>query len=62
MSSIIDKVKTVTKTGKIRDYTWNMVMWGSFSTTVRAPDRRDEITNRVQPGGSLSFYANADSE
>ena len=62
MTSIIDKVKSVTQTGKLRDYAWNMVMWGSFSSTVQAPDRKDEITNKVQPGGSLQFYANADSD
>ena len=62
MSSIIKQVKTVTEKGKFRDYAWNMVMWASFSTTVQAPDRLDEIINRVQPGGSLQFYANADSD
>jgi hypothetical protein len=39
-----------------------MVLWGSFSTTIQAPDRYDEITKRIQPGGSLEFYANADSD
>ena len=37
-------------------------MWGSFSTKVQAPDREDEITKRTQPGGSLQFYVNADSD
>ena len=62
MTAIIKQMTTMTDKGKLRDFAWNTVLWGSFSTTVQAPDRYDEITKRTQPGGSLEFYANADSD
>lgn len=62
MNAVIKRLQTMTTKGRFRDFGWNMVLLGSFSTTVQAPDRWDSIFKRNQPGGSLQFYANADSD
>lgn len=62
MVSMINQLTMMTDKGKLRDFSWNMVMWGSFSATVIAPDYTDEITGKKNPGGSLTMYAEADSD
>jgi len=39
-----------------------MVLWSSYSSIIRAPDVVDAQTGEVLPGGSLQFYAEADSD
>jgi len=60
MGAIKDQLKQVTDKGKRRDFSWNMVMWSSYSSLIQAPDAEDAKGN-VIPGGSLQFYPNADA-
>lgn len=45
MSAVITEMKTMTEKGKLRDFAWNMVLWGSFSTTIQGTNLSFAILN-----------------
>lgn len=51
LTAVASKLNTTALKGQMRDFAWNMVMWGSFAITVNSPK-----------GGTMKFYANADSD
>jgi hypothetical protein len=61
MLGVIQKMKAVSARSVNRDLAWNIIMFSSYYVTIHGPISED-LNGDVIPGGTLEFYAAADSD